>query len=135
MKWLLSPCESTSIPFSLPSKDNLSSPYFLRIYLELFSLTLKSVALSSCDKFSMCLGNLSSISVHSLMKISLLCAYIFTFNFDILCLLETYLDSSISSNDNNLTIHGFDLYRADHPFNVKCRDFVSAMKIFFRLNK
>ena len=95
-------------------------------------MSLKPVALSSCDKLSVCLGNPSSISAHSLMKISLLCAYISTRNFDSLCLLETYLDSSISSNDNNLTIHGFDLYRADHPFNFKCRGFVSAMKIFFR---
>ena len=45
-----------------------------------------------------------------------------------LCLSETYLDSSISSNDNNLTIPGYDLYRADHPSNVKRGGFVSIIK-------
>ena len=32
---------------------------------------------------------------------------------------ETYLDSSISSNDNNFTIPGYDQYTSDHPSNVK----------------
>ena len=74
---------------------------------------------SSCDSFSICHWNLKSISVHNFIKISLLHAYVSTHHFDILCLLETYLDSHISSNDNNLTIPGYDLYIADHPSNVK----------------
>ena len=32
---------------------------------------------------------------------------------------ETYLDSCISKKDNNLTLPGYDLYRADRPSNVK----------------
>ena len=32
---------------------------------------------------------------------------------------ETYLDSSIPSDDNNLEIPGYDLIRADHPSNSK----------------
>ena len=40
-------------------------------------------------------------------------------NFEVLCLSETYLDSIISANDNNLTIPGYDLSRADHSSNVK----------------
>ena len=43
-----------------------------------------------------------------------------------------YLDSSISSNDNNLTMPGYDLYRADYPSNVKRLGFVSTIKMFFR---
>ena len=73
----------------------------------------------SCDKFSICHWNLNSISAHNFIKISLLRAYVSTQYFDILCLSETYLDSSISSNDSNLTIPGYDLYRADDPSNVK----------------
>ena len=74
---------------------------------------------SSYDRFSICHWNLNSISVHNFIKISLLRAYVSTHNFDILCLAETYLDSSISSNDNNLTILAYDLYRADHPSKLK----------------
>ena len=86
---------------------------------------------SSFDKLSICHWNLNSISAHSFIKISLLCAYVSTHNFDILCLSETYLNSNISSSDNNLTIPGYDLCRADHPSNVNHERLVS-IKIFFR---
>ena len=52
---------------------------------------------SSCEKFSACHSNLNSIWAHSFIKISLLCAFISTHNFDILCSSETYVDYSIST--------------------------------------
>ena len=55
----------------------------------------------------------------SVIKISLLRVYISAHNDDIPCLLETDLDSSFSNNDNNETISRYNLYRADHPSNVK----------------
>ena len=75
---------------------------------------------SSCNKSSICHWNLNNISTHNFIKLSILRAYISIHNFDILCLSETNLGSTISSNDNNLIILGYDLYRADHPSNVKC---------------
>ena len=45
--------------------------------------------------------------------------YISAHNVDIPCLLETDLDLSFSNNENNETIPRYDLYRADHPSNVK----------------
>ena len=74
---------------------------------------------SSCNKFSICHWNLNFIFAHNLKKLSLLRAYISIHNFDILWLSETYLESTISSNDSNLIIPGYDLYRADHLPNVK----------------
>ena len=38
---------------------------------------------------------------------------------DVICLSESYLDSSISNDDDNLEIPGYDLYRADHPSDTK----------------
>ena len=52
-------------------------------------------------------------------KVSLLNAYTSLHSFDIICLSETYLDSSILSHDLNLEVQGYDLIRADHPSNVK----------------
>ena len=78
---------------------------------------------SSRDKFYIYIYrcNLNSISVHNLIKIYLLHSITFVcFNFDILWLSETYLDSSTSRNDNNLTLPDYDLYRADHPSNARC---------------
>ena len=74
---------------------------------------------SFCDTFFICHWNLNSISAHNFIKITLLHVYVSTHNVQILCLSETYLDSSISSNENNLKIPGYDLYGADHPSNVK----------------
>ena len=39
--------------------------------------------------------------------------------FDIICISKTYLDTSITSDDGNLEILGYNLIRSDHPFNGK----------------
>ena len=53
------------------------------------------------------------------MKISQLQAFNLVHKFDILCILETHLDSSVSKDDNGLSIEGYSLIRADHPSNTK----------------
>ena len=75
--------------------------------------------LSSCNKLSICHWNLNSIFAQDFIELFLLRAYISVHNFDIFFLVETYLDSTISSNNSNLIIPDYDLYWADHPSNVK----------------
>ena len=53
------------------------------------------------------------------MKISQLQAFNLVHKFDILCILETHLDSSVSKDDNGSSIEGYSLIRADHPSNTK----------------
>ena len=36
-----------------------------------------------------------------------------------ICLLESYLDASVSSDNDNLNKQGYKLVRADHPGNIK----------------
>ena len=74
---------------------------------------------NSTETFSFCHWNLNIISSHNYVKISLLKAYITVHKFDIVCLSETYLDSSTRSDDDNLEIEGYDVARADHPTNTK----------------
>ena len=74
---------------------------------------------NSCQSFSICHWNLNSISAHNFIKISLLKTYIANHKLDVLCLSETYLDSSLSNDDDNLEIPGHDLYRVDYPSNTK----------------
>ena len=74
---------------------------------------------NSCKKLSVCHWNLNNISSHNISKVSLLNAYTSLHNFDIICLSETYVDSSILSHDPNLEVQGYDLIRANHPSNVK----------------
>ena len=74
---------------------------------------------SSINAFSICHLNLNSLSAHNYAKIYLLKAYIAIHRFDIICIYETYLDSSTLPDDNNLEISGYNLIRSDHPSNNK----------------
>ena len=74
---------------------------------------------ASTSNISVCHWNLNSISPHNYTKLFLLKAYIAIHKFDIICLSETYLDSSTTSDDDNLAISGYNLIRSDHPSNNK----------------
>ena len=64
-----------------------------------------------------CHWNLNSICAHNFAKSSLLRAYVSVHKFDVICLSETYLDSS--TEDESLEISGCYLIRSDHPSNKK----------------
>ena len=42
-----------------------------------------------------------------------------TIGYDIICLTETFLDSSVENDDDRISIPGYNLLRADHPSNTK----------------
>ena len=71
------------------------------------------------QSLSICHWNLNSIPAHNFQKLELLQGYISSNKVDILCLSETFLNSDISCDDNNLQLPGFDLIRADHPSDTK----------------
>ena len=52
-------------------------------------------------------------------KISLLTAYNTIHQYDVICVSETFLDSSVSLDNRNLSIQGYSLIWADHPDDVK----------------
>ena len=105
--------------------------YVLRGFMQFFWFYVKKIILSGdvetnpglqyklCQEFSIWRWNLNSIATHSFIKVSLLKTYITIYKYDVICLSEWYLDSSIPSDDNNLEIPGYDLIRADHPINSK----------------
>ena len=74
---------------------------------------------NSCQSFSFCHWNLNSILAHNFIKLSLLRACIAFHKFDVVCLSETYLNASISLDDDSLEVPGYKLFRADHPSNTK----------------
>ena len=69
--------------------------------------------------FSFCHWNLNSLPAHNYAKVSLLQAFNTLHNFDLICLSETFLDSSISSEEESLVIDNYELLRADHPNDTK----------------
>ena len=113
--------------------ESISSFYLIRLrsFMHFFWFYIKKIILSGevetnpepqskhCQELLTCHWNSSSIATHSCIKVSLLKAYITIYNYDVICLSATYLDSSILSNDKNLEIPGYNLIRADHPSNIK----------------
>ena len=73
----------------------------------------------SCQSFSVCHRNLNKICAHNFSKMSLLQAYNAVHKYDIICLSETYLNSSVPYDDGNLEIPGYNLIRTDHQSEDK----------------
>ena len=97
-------------------------------YVWLYSLAIKlngdieenpGPTANSCDCLSICHWNLNRLCARNFIKLSLLRAYISINKIDIICLSETYLNSSIPSDDDNLELPGYNLVRADNPTNTK----------------
>ena len=59
------------------------------------------------QSFPICHWNLNSIAAHNFSKIQSLIAYNCIHHFDIICLSETYFNSDISCDNENLDIPGY----------------------------
>ena len=59
------------------------------------------------------------MNAHNFKKINFLEAYNTINKYDVICLSESYLDSSMASHNDDLNIKGYNLYRPNNPNNVK----------------
>ena len=76
-------------------------------------------SVSEC--LSICHWNLNSISVHAWL-FQIICfegIYISVHQFDIICLSEAYLDSTVPPDDDNFVISRYNLILSDHQSNTK----------------
>ena len=71
------------------------------------------------SSLTFCHWNLNGLTAHDSIKISLLQAYITQHNYDIICLWETFLNSSIEPNNDRILVDRYNLITADHPSNSK----------------
>ena len=71
------------------------------------------------SSLTFCHWNLNGLTAHDSIKIALLQAYILQHNYDIKCLSQTFLNSSIESNDDRISIDGYNLIRSDHPSDLR----------------
>ena len=67
------------------------------------------------SSLTFCHWNLNGLTALDSTKKSLIQAYITQHNYGIICLTETFLNCSIPSDDNRITIDGYKLIRSDHP--------------------
>ena len=65
--------------------------------------------------FSIFHWSLKSITSHDCLKIKLLTMYNVMHKFNIIYIAESHLNSETLSNDDNLNIPGYNMFRADHP--------------------
>ena len=98
----------------------LSAHYFsLRFLLFLSGDIQLNPGPSNKHKLSICHWNVNSITAHNFIKLSSLQAFNSTYNFDFICISESYLDSTYSSDDSSLVLKDYKLVRSDHPQNIK----------------
>ena len=83
----------------------------------------------TAKKLSLCHWNLNSIATHNFAKLVPLKAFNSIHKFDIICLSETYLDSSILHNDSNLEIPVYNLVGFDHLSNKNAEVFVFTIRV------
>ena len=62
-------------------------------------------------------SNVNSLLAYDCAKVTSLEAYNSVFKYEFLYISETYFDSTISSDKNNLNISGYKLIIADRPSN------------------
>ena len=113
---------SVSINFIIV-KDLIKILFFYRFLIKQLLIICGDVHVNpgpkNKDNLSVAHWNLNSVSVHDFEKLRSLQAFNSVYQFDIICLSETFLDSSFSSDDIDLSIEGYNIIRADHPVNIK----------------
>ena len=67
------------------------------------------------SSLNFCHWYLNDVAAHEFLKVLLLQGYTTEHNFNIICLSETFLNSSLDSKDDRLKIEGYNLIRSDHP--------------------
>ena len=87
------------------------------------------------SQLSLCHWDLNRLAAHNFIKVSLLQALAVTHGYDIICLSETFLDSSISNEDERVRIEGYNLLPVDHHSNKKGEVVVCTMKNILLLKK
>ena len=71
------------------------------------------------NTLSVCHWNLNGIAAHDHIKVAQLEVFLSVHKFDIVCLSETFLNSSYSEDDVRLKLTGYDCIRCDNPENLK----------------
>ena len=121
---------NTNICLSLVCENLISLVYCFYLFLFLLLLCNRDVESNPRPKknkeffLSCCHWNVNSLLAQDCAKVTSLEACNSVFKCDFICISETFLDSTITSENNNLNISGYNLtgynlVRANHPSNSK----------------
>ena len=71
------------------------------------------------ETLDFCCWNLNSITAHNFLCVSLIEAYSSVYNYDLISVVETHLDSNVV--EDRMTLDGYSFIKNNHPQNVKRR--------------
>ena len=84
--------------------------FFATVFSKILLVNSGDIEINPCPRKSspikFCHWNLNGLAAHDFTKVPSIEAFTSTHNFDILCLSEIFLDSSIDLNDENINIDG-----------------------------
>ena len=69
------------------------------------------------DTLNFCAWNLNSIAAHDFLRVSLIEVYNSVYNYDLIGIVETHLDTTM--NEDRLALDGYTFFKSNHPQNVK----------------
>ena len=69
------------------------------------------------ETLDFCTWNLNSIIAHDYLRVSLIEAYNSVYNYDLIGIVETHLDSTVE--EDRLALNGYTFIKNNHPQNVK----------------
>ena len=69
------------------------------------------------ETLNFCTWNLNSLAAYDFLRVSLIEAYNSVYNYDLIGIVETHLDSTI--DENKLALNGYTFIKVNHPQNVK----------------
>ena len=114
---------------TLQSKNLITFYFQVLVYLHWYTISILLLSgdietnpgpvSSNLELLSICHWNLNSIAAENFVKLPLLEAYVTANKFDIICLSETFLDSTFLNDDLRLSLNDYSLLRADHPSDTK----------------
>ena len=66
-----------------------------------------------------CHWNVNTLIAHNLTKIPHLEVDTVIYKHDLICISETFFDSTVTEGDKNIQLNGYNFIRVDHPSNTK----------------
>ena len=101
--------------------ENVFTKQFIELLLILYGDVEQSREKKSHITF--CHWNLNGLMAYNFIKVSLLQTLAVTNDYDIICLTETFPDSSVEIDDDRISIPRYNLLHADRPSNTKREGF------------
>ena len=69
------------------------------------------------DSLNFCTWNPNSINVHDILRLSLLEAYNYVYNYYLIGIVETHLNSTV--DENKIGLNGYSFHKSNHPQDHK----------------